>query len=402
MFELTRTKLERAAQGQMNGRRGAPSLRQLVLLSNVWGASQWREEQERERELVEFDRRRKEDEERWLDGVLQEMLVEDGSDDEDEYVELSFRGERDFGDSGFLEEDREHARKDVLAGLAMGRIDEELDYREPSGSKDDDEGMSLLSTLYAPPSPPLPPRSPPIDLPEPSSIYASHDAVDFSSSPPLYPPGLTPDCSPPGLGPASDLLGTSADSFEDHRYDWIEERLSKRLGLLALDLPRTPSITKCTSSYSSTTKASSPLDIASLTNRSSFESLSFGPPTPPRLSHPPHSPSSDSLSLSLVHQSRCWSPRPPRSLSVPPTPRPRTHRPPTHPFPSFSGGIVKSFYDCVDFGSAPSSTPATRSTWAEPDERVRGRDESLALVLAQPQVPWRARAGFRGADLEAE
>ena len=77
MFELTRTKLERAAQGQMNGRRGAPSLRQLVLLSNVWGASQWREEQERERELVEFDRRRKEDEERWLDGVLQEMLVED-------------------------------------------------------------------------------------------------------------------------------------------------------------------------------------------------------------------------------------------------------------------------------------------------------------------------------------
>lgn len=389
MFELTRSKLERAAQGQMTGRRGAPSLRQLVLLSNVWGASQWREEQEREREVQELDRRRKEDEERWLDGVLQEMLVEDGSDDEDEYVELSFRGERDFGDSGFLEEDRDHASKKVL-GLEMERIDEELEYREPSGSREvlDDE-LSSPSTLPSPPSPPLPPRSPPIDLPEPSSLYSSHELVDFSS-PPLYPPSLTPDCSPPGLGAASDLLGTSADSiqsFEDHRYDWIEERLSKRLGLLALDLPPTPS--KCTPSYPSTTMASSPLDIASLTHRTSFESLSFGPSTPPRpslsplLPPSPHPPSPDSLSLVLVHQSRHWSPRPPRSLSVPPTPRPRTHRPPSHPFPSFSGGIVKSFYDCVDFGSAPPRTAATQTD----DEGLRGREDSLALVLAQPKFP---------------
>ncbi|ORY78425.1 hypothetical protein BCR35DRAFT_102006 [Leucosporidium creatinivorum] len=257
MWALTASKLERAAQAQMSGSRGAGGLRELVLLSNVWGAARplWAQEQaEREREQVELERRRKEDEERWLDGVLEEMLEEEEGDED--FVSLTFVEREEVGDSGFLEEEQK---------VVVQRLRESLDaIEEEEGDSDAEVEAELRPSPRVgeaardyplPPSPPLPPRSPPISLPSPNRAHHHHlpfdldhafAESDLSSSPPLHLPALTPDSTPPGPGLASDLalLGTSADSVDsnlDDSYQWVQDRsTAQRLGLLALDLS-TPS-----------------------------------------------------------------------------------------------------------------------------------------------------------------
>lgn len=415
LHQLTRAKLERAAQGQMSGRRGAPSLRECVLLSNVFGAArpQWTREQEaREREAVEQDRRRKEDEERWLDNLLEEMLEVEEEDDERDYVSVRIRGDNDaLGDSGYLEETSHEPYS--LGGLGM--IEEELDFREPRASVAavDDEGGTLDpgdrddTSPPSPPSPPLPCRSPPIALrerPAPNPYLEAETDFDFdfeSSSPPEHLPPLTPDCSPPGPASAIEFLGSGASSSEgnldDDRDLWLERRSTTRSGILSVE--RIPPYAPKYESYDPQDDPH-PLDIVAAPVHTTFEPLAaFGPPSPPstyRAYTFPSDSSDSSLAVTPLHPSfvipkmsaHNWTPQTPRSLSVPPPPAPRqtpTRRSP----PSFHGGVVKSFYDCVDFGggSPRAQLPASCGelppslSWAGLRGASRGRDD-LAVVLA--------------------
>lgn len=374
MFELTRSKLERAAQGQSSGRRGAPSLRQMVLLSNIFGTSQWLQQ---EMESLELDRRRKEDEEAWLDGVLEEMLVDESLEGEEDtsedstYVEVSFR-DRYFGDSGYLEREEERERK----GNPLVRIEEEPHYRDQVDEYDaaDDEEEGIRSPYTT--SPPSPSKSPPLEIPgrsprpHPYLSTSAFHPVDaehldtFSTSPPLFPPSLTPDCSPPGEGASANLLGTSVDSldsdFDPHPSDWIERTAP------SLQVPE-----PVLSEYLA------PLSMVIYSDIPSFESLSIGPFPPPR-----SPPTRDSLSLALIRQApNHWTPRPPRSLSLPSTSRPRPRHPvvpPTSIYPD-----VVSIYDAIDFGpSYRAHRSIAASTTIEGDDR--GREDSLAMVLRPP------------------
>lgn len=416
LHELTRAKLERAASGQMSGRRGAPSLRQIVLLSNVFGAASRPspEQDAREQELLELDRRRKEDEERWLDTLLEEMLEVEDDDDSDDYVQVSFRGES-MGDSGYLEESREPYRPEPLEAIG----EEELDYRDPrtseaangtGGAGDDDEPGHVPNPISRPHSPPLPCRSPPISLPDrPTRIgsYILDPEPDFdSSSPPDVPPPLIEDCSPPSSGMSSlSLSGTSADSaesdLEEERDRWLATRGTTRPGLLSVDSP----------ALHSPKHPTGQLEIVYPPSHTSFAT----PPTFARRDAPYYAdslatlPSAGPLAGALVRQqtiifpsapTTSWTPRPPRSLSVPATPRrqlspsaPRTSsssdRRPMHP--TFHGGVVKSYYDFVDFGG---STSEQLPALADP-ARSRGRDD-LALVLASAPLPQFGSGGYRG------
>lgn len=438
MFELTRSKLERAAQGQLNGRRGAPGLRELVLLSNVFSGvarPQWmQKQQQRDRDAAEIERKQKEDEAKWLDGVLEEMLVDgDGWDDEDDFVSVSFRDDRGVGDSGFLEAGTitSSPHREVLVIVKEEQPKSSGDPEDQDEQEETDESNFLVgehedsqydtspsSHPPLPPSPPLPPRSPPIPLPGNLSrgSYRSPElAIDddgYSSSPPFYLPALTPDCSPPGLGAAPDLLGSSFDSLESTDLEsqhlrWLDERNSldlRRAGLFSHPRPTSKPFSK--SSTESLEK------IYTLSTSPSLESLAFGPSSPTSFPFPSSSslsPTGEPLALSLLHTA------PPidHSSSSPSHHRPsRTrHLPTTEPaFSSFQGehGIVKSFYDCVDFGGSPrpnlpacNDLPrwidlASSSELKSPQkthDNTRGRDD-LALVFANRPNPLSPDNGF--------
>lgn len=350
MWALTASKLERAAQAQLTGSRGSSGLRELVLLSNVWGAARplWDQEQA-ERERIE--RRRKEDEERWLDGVLEEMLEEEEGDEDFVSLTLVEREREEVGDSGFLEEEGQgwqvkKGREDLRA------IEEEEDSNA--------EAVDLAATDYPlPPSPPLPPRSPPIDLPSSNQHHLSF-SFDLSSSPPLHLPALTPDSTPPNPSSFSSMLSTSADSVDsdlEDSYQWVQERDQRLgLGLRALDL--SPPSQKKRGGGEEGGQSLDMLTIShGLHHSSSFadETVSF-PFGPERAPPPPTT--SLALTLTAAHHFQTqgqnnWTPRPPRSLSLP------SLRAKAASFidgtveggsrPTFfAGGIGKSFYDCVE------------------------------------------------------
>ncbi|KAM0754037.1 hypothetical protein T439DRAFT_170142 [Meredithblackwellia eburnea MCA 4105] len=444
--ELTRAKLERAAQGQMSGRRGAPSLREIVLLSNVFGQAKpsvSEEDLAREQEQLDLDRRRKEDEGRWLDALLDEMLEVEEEEDEREYVQVSFRGDDlpDIGDSGFLEQ----VLPDSAAAYAsLAPVQEELDCFDPRASilsveeeedEDDDRERDLSNAqsliefseqLPPPLSPPLPSRSPPIALADrPSRTAPFHFE---SASPPEFPPPLTPDYSPSDSALSLDLFGRSDDSseadLEEERDRWLQRRGASRAGIFSLPTPTSTNNINKPSHHSSLSG-----DMTSPSSSTLSEPLLFGP-VPPALDLISVSP--DSLALAIIRPPSSppgshsldfkpqWNPRPLRSLSVPPQTRDR--RPPqgsarlagaagersTHP--SFHGAIVKSFYDCVDFGRSPRVTlpasvcgglksnpspnaTATTTLAAEAAKSRRVEEEEdeedrkdLALVLAGPSL----------------
>ncbi|KAK4048731.1 hypothetical protein OIO90_005724 [Microbotryomycetes sp. JL221] len=246
MFELTRHKLERAAQGQLSGRRGAGGLRELVLLSNVLGSvlpssdvipptdptlvlsgrnAPSESDAQRETE-IELERRRKLDEERWLDGVLEEMLEEDEDGaDADVYVSLSIRdhSHRTVGDSGFLEADE-------LGGESFSRPLSQIAEESELLPEDTAAGSPNKSVVGA--TRPLPMSS----CRKHGLLPSTPDELD--RSPPFFPPSLTPDSSPPGHGPANEMLSTSVDSVATELADsWIMDDLPvHRLDLAALDL----------------------------------------------------------------------------------------------------------------------------------------------------------------------
>ncbi|KAM0792151.1 hypothetical protein ACM66B_004849 [Microbotryomycetes sp. NB124-2] len=355
MFELTRQKLERAAQAQLSGRRGAGGLRELVLLSNMFGSTlssssaSSQEQQQQQcadasrqtppesidsaREL-EDERRRKLDEERWLDGVLEEMLEEDEDGSEAEaYVSLTLRDSNAYGpgDSGFLEAVAKHpSALDRAAVVELEQISEE--DAEPYG------GASALESAYPPTAP--------IALPEASARpFDSTASDDLFESPPFFPPSLTPDHSPSAPSPARDMLSASVDSIATVD-SWISDLSMNRLGIAALDLS------------SCSTKPSSTMAIER-----------EDPARDLRLSISP-------TSLDLAIRSKSW------------WPDTLKHRP--MPLINF-----KSCLDCIDFGHAPLATAATGAaddTKSTKDDATistgpRGRKESLALVLAGDPPP---------------
>ncbi|KAK4053670.1 hypothetical protein OIV83_001326 [Microbotryomycetes sp. JL201] len=322
MFELTRHKLERAAQAQLSGRRGAGGLRELVLLSNMFGSTLSSSsdqqgdssgqtppyETEPAWELDEQQQRRQ-DEERWLDGVLEEMLEadEDGSEAE-AYVSVTIRNgtASSPGDSGFLEA---IAKNDFVRVGELEQILEEVDIC-------DEAPIPIVhdSTM-------LP--SPPIALPEYRAPLVPAIMDNLSESPPLHPPSLTPDHSPPGLGPAREMLSTSIESIDS----WITDLSTQRLGLAALDL------SSCSSNPVHPFKPDSEY-VRDLT-------LSISP---------------SSLDLA-VRRSSWW----PDALA---------HRP--MPLVNF-----KSCLDCIDFGHAPLATA---------DSPDAGSDREHALKKSSPVV----------------
>ncbi|SDA08111.1 BZ3501_MvSof-1269-A2-R1_Chr8-1g09548 [Microbotryum saponariae] len=320
IFDLTRAKLERAAQGHLTGRRGPNGLRELVLLSNVFGRTiptQRPPEVDAEQQRLQLELTRKQEEERWLNSVLDEML-EDPDDEDDDFVAI-YVADPNVSDSGFLEQDP-HA---FVADQGGGRDEVTFDLdrekqkqpllkphtaKRPAAANDDEPTLSLEE--------------------------------DYSSSPPFDPPPLTPDSTPPGPGAASDLLATSTESFaEIDSFQWVSDRSSAR-GLLALDLSR---LTVAAPKPPLSPKPHKPFPekLFSLHPRSEFSSIHVPP-----LSGPSLWGDSDAAS------------RPPRSSSVP------ARLPPSPPsFTSYrTTGIVKSFYDCIDFGISgyplPPSFPA--------------------------------------------
>lgn len=229
MFDLTRAKLERAAQS--TGGRGARGLRELVLLSNVFSRPQWLLEREHEAQQREIDQRRREDEQLWLDSVLEEMMLEDGAEGDEDYVNLTLRGDRPVGDSGFLEATDEQKRYDS----SLDPLQDSLDSIEEVPDDEVDDTIDPVGSD----SLPFPSRSPPIDLPPIRINKSVDDSQDCrcSLSPPIHPPALTPDSTPPGPGPAGDLMGSSFDSLSSDCDDgdpfaWIRTQR----GLEALDL----------------------------------------------------------------------------------------------------------------------------------------------------------------------
>ncbi|SCZ95830.1 BZ3500_MvSof-1268-A1-R1_Chr8-1g09825 [Microbotryum saponariae] len=346
IFDLTRAKLERAAQGHLTGRRGPNGLRELVLLSNVFGRTiptQRPPEVDAEQQRLQLELTRKQEEERWLNSVLDEML-EDPDDEDDDFVAI-YVADPNVSDSGFLEQDP-HA---FVADQGGGRDEVTFDLdrekqkqpllkphtaKRPAAANDDEPTLSLEGLSLSPP------RSPPIDLPLIASSRPLTLEEDYSSSPPFDPPPLTPDSTPPGPGAASDLLATSTESFaEIDSFQWVSDRSSAR-GLLALDLSR---LTVAAPKPPLSPKPHKPFPekLFSLHPRSEFSSIHVPP-----LSGPSLWGDSDAAS------------RPPRSSSVP------ARLPPSPPsFTSYrTTGIVKSFYDCIDFGISgyplPPSFPA--------------------------------------------
>lgn len=309
------------------------------------------------------------EEERWLEGVLEEMLEEypeDGEDGEGEedFVSLTFVGEG-CEDSGFLEEGEE-------SGIDLRGINDAL-------KRIVEEPIAELASLT--PLPPSPPRSPPIDLPPPSrrsSPPLHHSSFSDDASPPLHPPALTPDSTPPaheGLA----MLGRSVESEDDvdgeeqmeESFQWVfdgnseEEdgtgwRSARGRGLLALDL----------------SPPSKGQDVVALSLSNLTTSTSTVMEHSPIYHHAASPPERKSSSLALILSSAAappslsneqygsrWTPRPPRSLSLPTSLR---HLATVNEGEAprgavggaggvaWQGGIVKGFYDCVEYVSFPS------------------------------------------------
>lgn len=336
------------------GRRGSGGLRELVLLSNVFGASRPQRLLERDDELQQrqIEQRRKQEEEQWLNSVLDEMLEEEEEDDDFQMLTLRNEGHsRPVDDSGFLEQVKPHhaSTSDHASGAPVSDSLDSIAEDEEAIVKDDMLSSSELqdaNSLGAPSSPPLPPRSPPIDVPperntRPLSCILDDNSYSSSTSPPLHPPPLTPDSTPPGQGLDMDLA-SSADSVAsdlDDSFHWI----STQRGLLALDL--SPPCQKRSKPGSE-----------NLVSASLLEDCERDP------SIPAGSDQSTSLALTLrVRPTPCatrasvWLPAPGRPLSTP-HPLPRQSRRSTLIDPSalhlpFSPGapsVVKSFYDCVE------------------------------------------------------
>lgn len=343
MWALTASKLERAARAQLGGStRGSQgsSLRELVLLSNVWGSARpmWEDQEERERER-ERRERRKEEEERWLDGVLEEMLEEEELEGEEDFVSLRLveRGREQVGDSGFLEEQAEdegHWKEQLQAIEEEENAELELELEEAEPSN-----------YPLPPSPPFPPIALPISATRSSS-------QPLSTSPPTHLPALTPDSTPPSLA-SQHLLSTSADSVDsdlEDSYQWVQDRESG-LGLRALDL---------SSSFSALGGGGGkkngdlppppPLDLMTLSHTLQHHTHDLLFPFGPTL--PPTTTTSSSLALTLSNPALAlnWTPRPPRSISLPSSSlRSRSagvgSRAPRF---EFEGGLGRGFYDCVE------------------------------------------------------
>ncbi|SCV66973.1 BQ2448_5619 [Microbotryum intermedium] len=331
IFDLTRAKLERAAQGHLTGHRGPNGLRELVLLSNVFGRTipthrppQIDEEQQR----LQIELTRKQEEERWLNSVLDEML-EDPDDEDDDFVAI-YVADPNVSDSGFLEQDPHSLVADQGGGGSRDEILFDLDREqqkpklnlEPDATDADEPTLSLERLSLSPP------RSPPIKMPLIASSRPLTLEEDYSSSPPFDPPPLTPDSTPPGFGAASDLLATSAESFaEIDSFQWVSDRSSAR-GLLALDLSR-PAVASPNPPLSPKPYKPFPDGLFSRRPRNDFGSILAIP-----------------LSASSLWRDTDAGSRPPRSSSVPAR---STLSPPS--FTSYrTTGIVKSFYDCIDFG----------------------------------------------------
>lgn len=383
MLAITRSKLEAfsgSSSSSSRGRRVAPSLRQIVLLSNVFGKSQWEEEENRRREMEELDKKRSLQETQWLDGLLEEMAEQEEEDEEEEeeFFRSGFRYQswrtRKVDDSGFLESSQDTSAHEggAVAGPSSHRglaFIEEEDLSSPLASS---------SGSISPPSPPSPCRSPPIDVPAPKAIpfstsphtyqyEDSHD--DYSYSPPLHPPALTPDHSPPGPGAAGDLFtGGSYDSidremevFLERRHTWIPES-EYRVAHSFVDH------TSGTATSTSNDKVDPTLNL-----QASFTQHSFPSTSPSSLPIPPIA--STSLALTIIPKnppSTPWTPPTPRHLSLPSL---NLHHPPS-PVPFlFHHNIVK-YYDTYDFRYSPLDAP-----WPDEASAERGREHSLALTL---------------------
>lgn len=398
MLELTRAKLERAAQGQLAGRRAA-GLRELVLLSNAFVgalAPDWTR-REREREIAA---QRKMEEEKWLDGILEEMSVEDEDDEEEAYVEISYVDEREAHDSGYLDHDhnqldgqRSRVKQSTSSLNPIPETSDVLDNLD-SIEKDDDPGRDKVQgevhdqMVTQPDSishTPGPSKSPPIPVPtSPTRTSANLYSLDdccASETPPSDPPPLTPDCSP--RDQPSELLGSSLDSFElpDHigldRLDWLHHNGHKRQGLFSVQ-PSAASVSD-----------GSGLPKLEL-DTTPHDSLALGPFSRASSQEEDDDFADRMLGTSLVPRSATASPSPQwvapppsRSLSLPPLNRIKTETQTPHPIPSFQSGIV-TLWDCVDFGKhappIPYFTPSAagqdraRSLPSSP-ERGRGKIE---------------------------
>lgn len=346
MFALTTSKLERASRAQLLGGRSSSrplgSLRELVLLSNVWGMEA---AHRREAET----RRRREEEERWLQGVLEEMLEEypeqEGEDaEEEDFVSLRLVAAEQVGDSGFLEEvqGQVKAEQEEKVGLDRGLEDLRLVDSAPH------------QTAYCIPLPPSPPRSPPIPLtltPRRSTPSPPPTCDCDDSSPPLHPPALTPDSTPPFSSTMMNLLGTSADSVEselreEDPYQWILREGSAE-GTAGLHLQQKLDETSLHKQEQDEEDREDVVTLSLLRDHpsprppspSSSSSLALILASPQRPQYQQYQPVLPSSSSPNLRQER-WTPRPPRSLTPPRTPTPVTWQ---------QGGIGKSFYDCVEY-----------------------------------------------------
>jgi len=397
MLELTRAKLERAAQGQLTGRRAA-GLRELVLLSNAFVGAltpDWNR-REHDRQVAE---QRKLEEERWLDGILEEMSVEDEDDEDEAYVEISYVDEREAHDSGYLDhEDDARALKASTSALEAVNEDGDLrssldsieyDYRDGREEVDPTRlGQDPVVT-----HPPGPSKSPPIPVPpsptRPNPIIHSSCDDCASASPPQDPPPLTPDCSP--RDEPSELLGSSLDSFElpDRfgldKLDWLHHPGHKRLGLFTV--PSSPP-----------SGSDRPLLAKLELDSDECDALALEPFGRGTSQEEDDAFADRMLRTSLVPRSATASPSPQwvaptptRSLSLPPPARERNDRSTPHPIPSFQSGIV-TLWDCVDFGRHAPPIPYFASTAAGGSERAK----------SLPSSPERGRGAIEAGQAHAQ
>jgi hypothetical protein len=196
--QLTQRKIASVA------RRGDGPLRQLVLLSNAFdGLLSISAHQADEDELIQ----RQEEERRWFADVFEQMVDGDGSADgafDDEgYVNLRYRdrpGSDDVADAAVYSEPYAEstktllmpcARKDDAGNVHFEPAPETADCGHATPALTPDASYELSLTCVEQ-------RGRPIQSDE--------------DQPPIHPPPLTPDSSPPGLGPASAFLrGTLFD-----------------------------------------------------------------------------------------------------------------------------------------------------------------------------------------------
>jgi hypothetical protein len=182
-------------------RRGDGPLRQLVLLCNAFdGLSSLSHHQAEEDERIQ----RQEEERRWFADVFEQMVDGDGTGDgtlDDEgYVNLRYR-DRDPDDCGYCEtvQDAYHDRySDTSIELVTSRgvvVKEDADQDQFDHSTAPEDGST----------PSLTPDDS-LEFPfERDSLPLMQDG-DVDGLPPIEPPPLTPDSSPPGPGPASAFL----------------------------------------------------------------------------------------------------------------------------------------------------------------------------------------------------